>query len=1044
MTKRARRSRFARAGLCLLLLWALAPSVPRPARAQAENPQAVALALLRSESLTLPRVRFKGGKAVSVAAEVKIAPHVAADPVLRALYFLRRYRALYGLEDPRAELHLARVAAEDGTTSLFFGQHFHGITVHGAQLAVHLKDDVVLGTNGSYAVPPPPFAPPQVPSDKAETAAVATIGGPALFRPESTRLMYFIQDPADAQSAATLAWRVIVTGRRAQDTLQSSWWVFVDAANGKALDLVETTKFHGPEKHFEITDASSDIDCNDGIFDSSREVWFTPSGPTSAYPGIAGDLFRDAGRIFTHAHRTYEYFFFTFHRHGVDGDDRELELGVHAPVRNAFVRHDCSDKLFFGHGFSSLDTLTHEYTHSIAAHIFGSPGLDGSDGAEIEESFGDVFGAFADGNWLHGEDNRLLPGEAPRCVPGGLGVPPVTARSLANPPICGGPDHISEGRGRSIPNKAAHLITEGRFGPGLRVFPIGRTKAERLYYDVLTRRLTARPDFMDLRDALAEQARRYVADGLHGFTTRDVCSVLNAFAVVGLGTPDFDCDGTEDGLRDSDADGIIDAEDRCPDDFDPGLEDRDHDGAGDACDDDLDGDGIANDADICPGVADDDQIDTDGDGTGDACDDRDGDRVVDAVDNCPDDPNPRQENSDGATDGGDACDTDDDNDGVADALDNCRTVGNPDQTDTDGDGVGDSCDNCRTTPNPGQENSDGLMDGGDACDDDDDSDGVDDVSDNCPTVANPDQIDVDGNGIGLLCDFDEEFILSGDAIDELKGLLRFQTPDRGVRLPVAPCLADCPDWLPPDVATRVEVSLPFESLIRIVDDSGFEMARARTATDDLSAITALQFRPRADTFFRWPPEGPSEPIPARLGDGPQGPDPTAFRGRRYFLEISPPPGLNGPQAFPVRLGVENRMVPRPGFDPAQRPRPGSFWARKPDAWPTSIVILGAHAYRKATIVALLTKPPGADASLALARELSTAKLNCSAGVDCSEIARAVTEADLLLDRHKGRLPFGIHVSSKEGQVMLRQAIELAAWNARSSPTQGGNGPPGKR
>ena len=1019
--------------LSLLVLWALAPSVPPPARAQGVNDQATALALLRRDSLTRPRVRFQGRDGpCSSPAEIKVPPDVAADPVLSALYFLRRYRALYGLEDPRAELHLARVATKDGATALFFGQHFHGISVHGAQLAVYLKDGVILGTSGSYvAAPPPPFVPPQVPRDKAETAALATIGGPALVRPEGTRLMYV--DPRISReahpAAATLAWRVIVTGRRAQGTLPSSWWVFVDAANGKTLEVVETTKFHGPEKRFEITDASSDIDCNDGIFDSSREVWFTQSGPTSAYPGIAGDLFRDAGRIFTHAHRTYEYFFFTFHRHGVDGDDRRVELGVHAPARNAFVRHDCPAKVFLGDGFSSLDTLTHEYTHSISAHIFGSPGLTGFDGGEIEESFGDVFGAFADGNWLSGEDNRLLPEDEPRCVPGGPGVPPATARSLSNPPTCGGPDHVDEGGGRSIPNKVAYLITEGRLGPGLRVFPIGRTKAERLYYDVLTRRLTARPDFMDLRDALAEQARRYVADGLHGFTTRDVCSVLNAFAVVGLGTPDLDCDGTEDGLPDSDADGIIDAEDRCPDDFDPGQADRDRDGLGDACDVDRDGDGIANDTDVCPGVADGDQVDTDGDGTGDACDDRDGDRVVDAVDNCPDDPNPRQENSDGAMDGGDACDTDDDDDGVVDALDHCRTVANPDQTDTDGDGVGDACDNCRTTPNPGQENSDGLMDGGDACDADDDSDGVDDVSDNCPTVANPDQIDVDGNGIGLLCDFEEEFILSGEEIDELKGLLRFPTPDRAVRLPVAPCLVDCPDWLPPDFATRVEVSLPFESLIRIVDDSGFEMASARTVKDDLSAVTALQFRPRADTFFRWPQEGPTEPLPARVSDGVQQvPDPTAFRGRRYFLEISPPPGLNGPQAFPVRLSVENRMVPPPGFDPGQRPRPSSFWARKPGVWPTSVLVLGARAYRKAAVVAFLTKPSGPDASLALARELSTAKLNCSAGVDCSGIARAVTEADVLLDRHAGPLPFGIHISSKVGMLMLRHARELAAWN----------------
>ncbi len=101
--------------------------------------------------------------------------------------------------------------------------------------------------------------------------------------------------------------------------------------------------------------------------------------------------------------------------------------------------------------------------------------------------------------------------------------------------------------------------------------------------------------------------------------------------------------------------------------------------------------------------------------------DSDGDGVPDTTDNCPDTPNPGQENAvhPGTTDG-DHCE-DPDGDLTPDFSDVC-----PDDSDNDGDGDG-VCngsgfqppktagnDNCPDTPNPGQENADGDQ-WGDAC-----------------------------------------------------------------------------------------------------------------------------------------------------------------------------------------------------------------------------------------------------------------------------------------------------------------------------------------
>jgi hypothetical protein len=80
---------------------------------------------------------------------------------------------------------------------------------------------------------------------------------------------------------------------------------------------------------------------------------------------------------------------------------------------------------------------------------------------------------------------------------------------------------------------------------------------------------------------------------------------------------------------DIDNDGVLNADDNCPYDWNPGQEDADTDDVGDVCDNcldyanpdqaDIDEDGVGDACDNCPMVSNPGQEDADGDGVGDAC-----------------------------------------------------------------------------------------------------------------------------------------------------------------------------------------------------------------------------------------------------------------------------------------------------------------------------------------------------------------------------------------------------------------------------------------
>ncbi|MDX1830014.1 MAG: endonuclease, partial [Lutibacter sp.] len=192
---------------------------------------------------------------------------------------------------------------------------------------------------------------------------------------------------------------------------------------------------------------------------------------------------------------------------------------------------------------------------------------------------------------------------------------------------------------------------------------------------------------------------------------------------------------------DSDGDGVLDADDLCPN--TPTGETVDADGCSNGQLDD-DNDGVQNSDDLCPNTPTGEAVNASGCSDSQLDDDNDG--VMNNVDQCPNTPIGETVDANGCSNG----QLDDDNDGVQNSDDICpntpigETVNasgcSDSQLDDDNDGVMNNVDQCPNTPT-------GEIVDANGCSDsqlDDDNDGVSNADDLCPNTTAGATVDATG------------------------------------------------------------------------------------------------------------------------------------------------------------------------------------------------------------------------------------------------------------------------------------------------------------
>lgn len=110
------------------------------------------------------------------------------------------------------------------------------------------------------------------------------------------------------------------------------------------------------------------------------------------------------------------------------------------------------------------------------------------------------------------------------------------------------------------------------------------------------------------------------------------------------------------------------------------------------------------------------------------------------------------------------------------------------------------------------------------------------------------------------------------------------------------------------------------------------------------------------------------------------------------------------------------------------PLPQGYWKNNPDLWPFPGMTLGNDDYDQAELLAILNNPSKKDASVILAKQLISAKLNLLAGANGTAIMDTLVAADGMMLGYVGKLPYNIKTNSAVGKQMTAYAKALESFN----------------
>lgn len=371
------------------------------------------------------------------------------------------------------------------TQHVKFQQVYDAIPVYGSTVLAHIKDGAVLSVDSIISPDISLTTIASIDQNQAQEKALSYWKSQSLVSNATLPVGLFVLNPSlvsDKEDTNYLVWQFILdTGNTSNRQRE---FIFIDAHNG-SIRLVLPGIFDGRNRNT--------YGCSGATSASGCRLLLTENQTTS------GDS--DADNTHRYVGNTYDFYFQKDNRLGMNNRDGLIKSYTNIPCQRPNAYWD-GTSINFCHGMMTQDIVSHEYTHGVTQY---SANLGGSNqSGALNESISDIFASNVDGNWTVGEDSVIGRERSSHAI-----------RDMSNPARLGDPDKLfsknyscssSDSGGvhknSGVTSKAVYLLTDGSTFNGCTISGIGRDKAQKIEYLMLTQYLPSSANFRNFYDGM--------------------------------------------------------------------------------------------------------------------------------------------------------------------------------------------------------------------------------------------------------------------------------------------------------------------------------------------------------------------------------------------------------------------------------------------------------------------------------------------------------------------------------------------------------------